>query len=95
MFHPHLFLLDWLKLESSSIVRSVETDLGTRILEVAVISVNTYLFLVFSDLICLIEDTGIGVFWLTVPPDCKETEVGSRDQQQRLFYQQKKILRYF
>ena len=31
---------------------------------VAVISVDAYHFLAFSDLTCLIEDTGIGVFWL-------------------------------
>ena len=31
---------------------------------VAVISVNAYPFLAFSDLTCHLEDTGIGVFWL-------------------------------
>ena len=31
---------------------------------VAVISVDAYPFLVFSDLTCHLEDTGIGVFWL-------------------------------
>ena len=30
----------------------------------AVISVDVYPFLAFSDLICYPEDTGIGVFWL-------------------------------
>ena len=29
-----------------------------------VISVDAYSFLAFSDLPCLLEDTGIGVFWL-------------------------------
>ena len=43
---------------------------------VAVISINAYYFLGFSDLTCHIEDTGIGVF-CTVPPDSKETKVGS------------------
>ena len=33
-------------------------------LVVAVISVDAYPFLAFSDLTCLLEDTGIGVFWL-------------------------------
>ena len=33
-------------------------------LVVAVISVDAYPFLAFSDLICHLEDTGIGVFWL-------------------------------
>ena len=31
---------------------------------VAVISVDVYPFLSFSDLTCHLEDTGIGVFWL-------------------------------
>ena len=31
---------------------------------VAVISVDAYPFLAFSDLTCHHEDTGIGVFWL-------------------------------
>ena len=31
---------------------------------VAVISVDAYLFLAFSDLTRHLEDTGIGVFWL-------------------------------
>ena len=30
----------------------------------AVISVDGYSFLAFSDLICYLEDTEIGVFWL-------------------------------
>ena len=34
---------------------------------VAVISVDTYPFLAFSDLTCHLEDTGIGVFWLHCP----------------------------
>ena len=33
-------------------------------LVVAVISVDAYHFLAFSDLTCHFEDTGIGVFWL-------------------------------
>ena len=33
-------------------------------LVVAVISVDAYPFLAFSDLTCHFEDTGIGVFWL-------------------------------
>ena len=37
------------------------------------------LFLAFPDLTCHLEDTGIGVF--TVPPDSKETELGSSDQE--------------
>ena len=40
-----------------------------------------------SDLTCHFEETGIGVFWLhcqmfsDVPPDSKETELGSGDQE--------------
>ena len=34
---------------------------------VAVISVDAYPFLAFSDLTCHLEDTGIGVFWLYPP----------------------------
>ena len=52
------------KTDSGFFVRSVETDLGTWMLRVAVISVDAYLFLAFSDLTYHLEDTGIGVFWL-------------------------------
>ena len=48
---------------------------------VAVISVETYPFLAFSDLTCHYGDTGIDVFWLHVPPDSKKTELGSSDQE--------------
>ena len=52
------------KTESGFIVRSVDTGLGGWTLVVAVIIVDTYPFLAFSDLTCHLEDTGIGVFWL-------------------------------
>ena len=52
------------KTESGFIVRSVETSLGRRTLVIAVISVDAYPFLAFSDLTCHFEVTGIGVFWL-------------------------------
>ena len=52
------------KTKSDFIVGSVETDLQKWKLVVAVIIVDTYPFLAFSDLTCLLEDTGIGVFWL-------------------------------
>ena len=52
------------KTESGFIVRSVEAGLGRWTLVVAVISVNAYPFLVFSDLTCYLEDTAIGIFWL-------------------------------
>ena len=58
------FPIGLLKTESDFFVRQVETDLGRWTLVVAVISVDAYPFLTFSDLTCHLEDTGIGVFWL-------------------------------
>ena len=52
------------KTKAYFIVRSVETNLGRRTLVVAVISVDAYPFLAFSDLTSHFEDTGIAVFWL-------------------------------
>ena len=52
------------KTKSYFIVRSVENDLGKWTLMVAVISVDTYPILAFSDLTYPLEDTGMGVFWL-------------------------------
>ena len=43
------------------IVASVETDLGSWTLVVAVIRVDAYPFLAFSDLKCHMEDMGIDV----------------------------------
>ena len=56
------FPIGLIKTESGFIVRSVETGMGRRMLVVAVISVDVYPFLAFSDLTCHLEDTGIGVF---------------------------------
>ena len=50
-------------------------------LVVALISVDAYPFLAFSDLICHLEDTGIVFSGCTVPPDSKKTELGSSDQE--------------
>ena len=58
------FPIGLVKNESGFIVRSVETGLGTRMLVVAVISVDAYPLLALSDLTCHLEDMGIGVFWL-------------------------------
>ena len=52
------------KTKSDFIVGSVETRSGRLTLVVAVISADAYPFLVFSDLTCHLEDTGVGVFWL-------------------------------
>ena len=51
------------KIKSDFIVRSVDTGLGRWTLVVAVIIVNAYPFLAFSDLTGHLEDIGIGVFW--------------------------------
>ena len=58
------FPIRLVKTGSFFIVRSVETGLERWTLVVAVISVDTYPSLDFSDLTCPLEDTGIGVFWL-------------------------------
>ena len=58
------FFIGLVKTESDIIVGSVETGLGRWTLVVAVIGVDAYPFLAFSDLTCQLEDTGIGVFWL-------------------------------
>ena len=50
------------KTESDFIIRSFETGLGRWTLLVAVISVDAYPFLAFSDLTCHLGDTGIDVF---------------------------------
>ena len=58
------FPIGFVKTEPDFIVRSDETGLGRRTLVVAVISVDAYPFMAFSDLTCHLEDTGIGAFWL-------------------------------
>ena len=57
------FPIGLVKTESGFVVRSVDTDLERWMLVVAVISVDAYPFLAFLDLICHLEDTGIGVSW--------------------------------
>ena len=57
-------LIVLVKTKSDFIVRLVETGLGRWILVVAVIIVDVYPLLAFSDPTCHLEDTGIGVFWL-------------------------------
>ena len=58
------FLVGLVKTKSGFIVKSVETGLRRLTLVVALISVDAYPFLAFSDLACNLEDTGIDVFWL-------------------------------
>ena len=55
------------------IIRSVETDFGRWTLVVAIINVDTYHFLVFSDLQMF--------YGWTVLPDSKDTELGISDQE--------------
>ena len=47
---------------------------------VAVIIVDAYSFLAFSDPNCHLEDVGISVLGVTVPPNSKETKLGSSNQ---------------
>ena len=68
------------KTKSDFIVRSVETGVGKWMLVLALISVDAYPFLVFSDLTSHLEDTGT-FSGCTVPPDSKETELRSSDQE--------------
>ena len=58
------FLIGLVKTKCDFVIRSVETDSRKWMLDVAVISVDTYPVLAFSDLTYDLEDTGIGVFWL-------------------------------
>ena len=58
------FPIGLVKTESGFVVRPVEIGLGRWMLVAAVIIVDVYPFLVFSDLICHLEDTIVGVFWL-------------------------------
>ena len=51
------FPIGLVKTESGFIVRWVETGLGRWMLMVAVISVDAYSFLAFSDLTCCLQDT--------------------------------------
>ena len=58
------FPIRLVKTECDFVARPVETDLGRRVLVVAVISVAAYPVLPFSGQTCHLEDTGICVFWL-------------------------------
>ena len=49
-------------------------------LVVAMISLDVHSFLAFSNVTGLLEDTGIGIFGCTVPPQSKETVFGSSGQ---------------
>ena len=51
------FLIGLVKTEAGFIVRAVETSLGIWKLVVAVISIDAYPFLAFSDLTCYLDDT--------------------------------------
>ena len=83
------FPIGLVKTASDFVVRSVETGLGRWKLVIAVISVDTYPFLVFSDLTCHLKDTGINVFGCTVQSDSKKTKLEVVTK--RLLHQQVKI----
>ena len=75
------FPIELVKTESDFIIEfeSAEIDLERWMLLVAIISVEAYHFLGFSDLAYHPEDMGIGVFWLYWTTDRKETKLGSCD----------------
>ena len=62
--HCYLFLMGWLKLTLALLLDKIETGLGRWKLVVAVIGVDAYPFLAFSDLTCHLVGMGISVFWL-------------------------------
>ena len=62
--HTPSFPIGLVKTESGFFVKSVEAGLERWTLVVAVIDVDAYPFLAFSDLTYHLEDTGIGVLWL-------------------------------
>ena len=62
--HTPSFLVGLVKTKSDFLVRSVEAGLGRLMLLIAIISVDGYPFLAFTDLICHLKEIGIGVFWL-------------------------------
>ena len=62
--HTPYYHTGLVKTESDFTVGSVKICLGRLMLVVAVISVDAYPFLAFSDLTCHLEDLGIDVFWL-------------------------------
>ena len=68
----HFFLLGWLKLNLILLLDQLRLVQGNQLLIVAVISVDAYPFLRFSDLTCNVEDTGVAVFGCAGPPDSKE-----------------------
>ena len=57
------FPIGLVKTKSDFIVKSIETGIRCM-LRVAVISVDAYPFLAFSDLTCHLEDIEVGFFWL-------------------------------
>ena len=62
--HTPFFPVGLVKTESDFIVRSVKTSWGRWTLVLAVMSVDAYIFLAFSDLTGQPEETEIGIFWL-------------------------------
>ena len=75
------FPVGLIKVESDFTVRSVKTTLVGSTLVGAVISVDAYLFLAFSELTYYLVGTGIVFLGCTVLADSKQTELGSSDQE--------------
>ena len=65
--HTPSFPIGFVKSESDFVVRSVETDLGRWMLVLAVINVDTYPIVVFSDLTCHLATFEIGVSTRQMP----------------------------
>ena len=78
------FPIGLVKTESSFTVRSVETGLGRWTLVVAVGSVNAYPFWLFQTWPVTLRIQEQVFSGCTVPPDSKETEIGSSDQEASL-----------
>ena len=78
------FPIGLVKTESSFTVRSVETGLGRWTLVVAVGSVDAYPFWLFQTWPVTLRIQEQVFFGCTVPPDSKETEIGSSDQEASL-----------
>ena len=75
------FLIGLFKTESGVIVRSFETGLGRWTQVAAMVSIDAYPFLAFSNLTSLFENTWIVFSGCTVLPDSKVTELGSSQQE--------------
>ena len=79
---PYLFHLSWLKLNLSH--GSVETDLRGWTLVIAVINVDVYSFLTYTDMICHLEDAGTGIFSLRLLVKIPKLEIATNSAMLRM-----------